>query len=144
MTSFAKAVEWGHVPVSVRTQKRKPILLDAYFCALTLKDRKAVDEMLKNKINEDTFGKREFSHLARRTIRSYLNGIKPGDMQLHLIQGEWQLFASDRTKEALLFLIPYRVFGPGLFERIVLNDNGDGGKRRRTVEASHQPPRPGR
>jgi len=122
MTSFAKAVEWGHVPVSVRTQKRKPILLDAYFCALTLKDRKAVDDMLKNKINEDTFGKREFSHLARRTIRSYLNGIKPGDMQLHLMQGEWRLFASDRAKEALLFLIPYRVFGPGLFERVVLND----------------------
>ena len=123
MTSFAKAVEWGHVPISVRTQKRKPILLDAYFCALTLKDRKAVDEMLRNKINEDTFGKREFTHLARRTIKSYLNRIKPEDMQLHLIQGEWQLFASDRTKEALLFLIPYRVFGPGLFERIVLNDN---------------------
>jgi hypothetical protein len=123
MTSFAKAVEWGHVPVSVRTQKRKPILLDAYFCALTLKDRKAVDEMLRNKINEDTFGKREFTHLARRTIKSYLNMIKPGDVQLHLIQGEWQLFVSDRTKEALLFLIPYRVFGPRLFERLVLNDN---------------------
>jgi SNF2 family DNA or RNA helicase len=122
MTSFAKAVEWGHVPVSVRTQKRKPILLDAYFSALTLKDRKAVDDMLKDKINEDTFGKREFSHLARRTIRSYLNGIKPGDMQLHLIQGEWRLFASNRTKEALLFLILYRVFGTALFERIVLND----------------------
>ena len=122
MTSFAKAVEWGHVPLSVRTQKRKPIILDAYFCALTLKDRKAVDDMLKDKINEDTFGKREFSLLARRTIRSYLNGIKPADMQLHLIQGRWHLFASDRTKEAFLFLVPYRVFGPGLFERIVLND----------------------
>ena len=71
--------------------------------------------MLKNKINEDTFGKREFTHLARRTIKSYLNRIKPEDMRLHLIQGEWQLFASDRTKEALLFLVPYKVFGSGLF-----------------------------
>jgi superfamily II DNA or RNA helicase len=123
IAAFAQAVEWGHIPISVRTQKRKPILLDTFFHVLTLKDRKAIDAALKNSINEETFGKGECVHLARRIVRSFIAGIKPEDMQLHFIQGEWQLYAADRAKEALLFLIPFRIFGPRLFERIVLNDN---------------------
>lgn len=124
ITSFAKAVEWGHIPLSVRTQKRKPILLGAFFHALTLKDRKAVDDVLKKTINENTFGKRKLAYLARRTIRNAMAEITSRDMQIHFVHGNWQLYSPDRSREALLYLVPYRVFGPKLFERIVLNDTG--------------------
>jgi superfamily II DNA or RNA helicase len=120
--SFPKTVEWGQMPLALRTRKRKPILLDAFFHALTLKSRKVLDEYLKGSINEITFGTQKFALLARRLIRESLAELRSAEMQLHYTDGTWQLLCPDREKETMLFLIPYAVFGSRLFERIILND----------------------
>ena len=121
--SFVKTMEWGRVPASLRTRKRKPILFDAFFQALTLKDRKTRDEALKKTVNDTVFGQHKLATLARRLIRASIEEWKSGGMQLHLVDGKWCLMAPDREKEALLFLIPYKVFGFKLFEKIILKDS---------------------
>jgi superfamily II DNA or RNA helicase len=121
--SFARAMEWGRVPASLRTRRRKPILFDAFFQALTLQDRKGRDETLKKTVNDTTFGQHKLATLARRLIRGSIEEWKSGGMQLHLIDGKWSLMAPNRDKESLLFLIPYRLFGFNLFEKIILKDS---------------------
>jgi superfamily II DNA or RNA helicase len=122
--SLVRIVEWGHVPISIRTRKRKPILYDAFFQALAVGDRKAQDEIVKKAIHEEAFGRRAFVTLARRFIRQAIAELKAseGFMQLHLTDEGWQLISADREKEISLFSIPYRLFGHRLFERMILND----------------------
>ncbi|MBA4418662.1 MAG: hypothetical protein C0392_12255 [Syntrophus sp. (in: bacteria)] len=122
ITSFVKTVEWGQIPLSLRSRKRKPLLFDAFFHGLTLKNRKVLDEALKKTINEETFGKPKLATMARRLIRGAVAKLKAGEMQLHFADEQWQLISPDRGKEVLLFFIPYKVFGARLFERIILND----------------------
>ncbi len=117
--SFVKAMEFGRVPASLRTKKRKPILFDAFFEALALNDREARDEALKKIVNDTAFGRHKLAALARRLIRGSIEEWKNGGMQLRLMDGRWHLMSPDKEKEALLFLVPYRVFGSRLFEKIV-------------------------
>jgi superfamily II DNA or RNA helicase len=120
--SFVRTVEQGHVPASLRNRKRKPILIDAFFRALTTRNRKALDEALRKVINEETFGSPKFATLARRLIRESVAELKVEETQLHYTDEGWQLFSADREKEVLLFLIPYKVFGLTLFERALVSD----------------------
>jgi superfamily II DNA or RNA helicase len=120
--SFVRAVEWGRVPMSLRTRKRKPILYDMFFQAFALrKNRKALDEKLKNAINERTFGKPQFASLARRLIRESVAKWNAEAVQLHLTDQGWQFVELDRERELALFSVPYEVFGPALFERVILD-----------------------
>jgi superfamily II DNA or RNA helicase len=121
--SFIRSVEWGRIPMSLRTKKRKPILYDMFFYAATAdKNRKTLDEALKKAINERTFGKAKYGSLARRLIREASAKVVSEEIQLHFTGHGWQLLKPDREKELLLFHIPLQVLGPGIFERVVLGD----------------------
>ncbi len=122
--TLVRAVEWGHVPVSIRTRKRKPILYDMFFQAFALKkNRKILDEALKKAINERSFGKSRFATLARRLIRESVAESKVEEMRLQFTGKKWQFTTADRERELLLFSVPYRVFGPRLFEKVILDDS---------------------
>ena len=124
LMSFVRAVEWGRIPVSLRTRKRKPILYGMFFQAMRSgKNRKALDEALKKAINERTFGKPKFASLARRLIREAAAKAGTEEVQLHFTRQGWQLVKPERDKEMLLFHIPFQVFGPGIFERVILGDS---------------------
>ncbi|MDR2017803.1 MAG: DEAD/DEAH box helicase [Syntrophobacterales bacterium] len=122
--SFIRAVEWGRIPVSLRTKKRKPILYEMFFQALTLdQNRKALDETLKKAINERTFGKTKFASMARRLIREASAQTKTAEVRLHSAEQSWQFLTPDRAKELFLFYIPFQVFGSEIFERVILDDS---------------------
>ena len=123
--SLVKTVEWGRVPMTIRTRKRKPLLYDVFFDALGMEmGRKVLDEVLKTAINERTFGTSRFAALARRLIREAVAESRVDEMRLFLADKTWHLVKADREKELLLYSIPYRVFGPRVFERVIL-DNFD-------------------
>ena len=82
---FIKMVEWGHVPASLRTRNRKPILYDMYFRAFALREnRKALDEALRLMINDRTFGKLRLATLGRRLIRESVQEARVEEVQLRL------------------------------------------------------------
>ena len=122
--SLVKTVEWGHVPLTIRTRKRKPLFYGMYFDALAMKKgRKVLDEALKTAINETTFGAPKYASLARRLIREAVAESRVDEMRLYLHDDGWHLMKTDREKELLLYSIPYRVFGPRIFERVILRDS---------------------
>ena len=122
--SFVRAVEWGRIPLSIRTRKRKPILYEMFFQAVTAGgNRKTLDDALKKAINDRTFGKAKFASLARRLIREAAARARPEEVQVHYTRHGWRVLKPERERELLLFHIPFRVLGPGIFERVVLGDS---------------------
>lgn len=119
--AFPKAVEWGRVPASVRTRKRKPLMYESFFSALKLDNRKDVDETLRTVINDRTFDAPQHAILARRIVREFLSEVRTNEVALHYIDGRWCSLTYDIAKEATIFTILYGIFGPRLFERVVNN-----------------------
>jgi non-specific serine/threonine protein kinase len=117
--SFVRAVEFGRIPLSMRTKKRRPLLYGALFDGLALVGREALDEALKHAVNERTFGRSLLVSQACRLIRGSIRAFKAEDLQFHYTGRGWELIFVDKEKEKLLFLLPYRAFGPALFERVV-------------------------
>jgi superfamily II DNA or RNA helicase len=117
--SFARDVEWGRVPASLRTKKRKAILYDAFFHTLSENSRKGMSTRLKEEINEQTFGKSHLVAEARRMIKSAVDRFKDEDAQFHITPQGWRLITVDKSRETLLFVVPYAIFGSAIFERLI-------------------------
>ncbi len=45
--------------------------------------------------------------------------FRDDELQFHFTDTGWRLISVDKEKEKLLFLVPYKVFGPALFDRLV-------------------------
>jgi len=116
---FVREIEWGTAPASIRTRKRKPILYDALFRALSLNIRKGLGEWLRERINEVTFGRANFASEARRRIKRAIDKFREEELQFHFTDQGWRLISVDKEKEKLLFLVPYAAFGQVLFDRLV-------------------------
>jgi superfamily II DNA or RNA helicase len=117
--AFARHVEWGQIPASLRTRKRKPLLYEAFFQALSSNIKKGLGEKLKETVNEATFGKNHFATEARRIISYALTRFREDEIQFHYTNQGWRLISPDKDMEKLLFLVPYSVFGTDLFERLI-------------------------
>ncbi len=120
--SFVKTVEWGRIPVSVRTRKRKPLLYEAYFKALD-GDEKSADRIIREIINETSFESPQWASLAHGIVKEHLAEARIREASLHLQNGRWHLFASDIGRESRIISMLYGIFGVRLFERVV-NDIG--------------------
>jgi superfamily II DNA or RNA helicase len=117
--SFVRDVEWGRLPASIRTKKRKPVLYNQLFQALGLGIRKGLTEWLGQTINEYSFGRRTFASEARSRIKHAIDKFREEELQFHLTDEGWRLISVDKEKEKHLFIVPYTVFGPVLFDRLV-------------------------
>ncbi len=116
--TLIRSVERARVAFAVRTKKRKPVLYAALFGALPLDGKEAVDDFLKEAIDDWAFGRRESASHARSLIRQALRTFAAEETQLHFTGREWQLITVDKEKEKRLFSVPYEVFGHSLYDRI--------------------------
>ena len=95
------------------------MLYDALFGALAADGRESADgELLKHKIGEDAFGRRQSAYDARALIKRAITVFMGEEAQLHFTGREWQFITVDKEKEKRLFSVPYEVFGHSLYDRI--------------------------
>jgi non-specific serine/threonine protein kinase len=116
--AFARSIERGHVPASLRTKKRRPILYEALFSTLAATSRKTAGEAIKLVIDEYAFGRRNAAAEARRLVRQSVDAFNAEDAHFLFTDRGWRLASVDKEKEKLLFLVPYAAFGAVLFERV--------------------------
>ncbi|MCX8023511.1 MAG: DEAD/DEAH box helicase [Syntrophorhabdaceae bacterium] len=120
---FIRTLEFGRIPAFFKTKKRKPILYDVFFQAVFLSDRKSIDELLKKRINEETFGKRKFVTMARRFIREGVHYLSRKGKELSFVDGEWIFVVHDSKKAIKAFAILFEIFGSEVFEKIILKEH---------------------
>ncbi|MGD0232696.1 MAG: SNF2-related protein, partial [Syntrophorhabdales bacterium] len=116
--SLIRSVELARVPFRMRTKKRKPLFYAALFDALARDGGEQVDAVVRESINEETFGRHHFASEAASLIKRSIDAFRAEDQQFHFADQEWQVIAVDKEKEKLLFLLPYRVFGPAIYSRM--------------------------
>jgi SNF2-related domain/Helicase conserved C-terminal domain len=109
------ALEQGRaVSSALRAKKRKAVLYDTFFRLLSVREAKERDQRIKTAIGMEDWS-RAVSDEAVQWLRQSLSGYARQDARLRICVGRWELQPVDKAREALLYRIPFEVFGPEVF-----------------------------
>lgn len=128
--AFISAFEQGRAVSSpLRAQKRKAVLYKTFFELLPIHQAKERDQRIKAAIALE-YWKRPVHNEAARRLRQWLSIYARPDVRLLIRGRRWELQPVNKAREAVLYRIPFELFGPQIFY-------GASGHDRMTVEASH-------
>jgi SNF2-related domain/Helicase conserved C-terminal domain len=112
---FISALEQGRmVSGALRANKRKAVLYDTFFRLLSMHGTKERDQCINTVISLEGWS-RAVSDEAAQWLRQNLSGYARADVRLQINAGRWELQPVDKAREALLYRIPFNVFGPEIF-----------------------------
>ncbi len=103
---------------SLRTIKRRTFLYRAFFDMLSARTRAAGLRAVNAVLSEGDFNRASIKREAREFLLDYLAVFLRSEKQLQLHNGEWKISPVDKEKEAVLYRIPYEIFGWKIFRDI--------------------------
>ncbi|MGE0469074.1 MAG: SNF2-related protein [Nitrospira sp.] len=113
--SFIRALEQGRaVSAPLRAQKRKAMLYDLFFTLLTVDEVKERDRRIKTVLDQTDWA-RSIRLEAVQWLSHHLSMYASQDVRLQVNERRWTLRAIDKHREALLYRIPFEVFGLDAF-----------------------------
>lgn len=113
--SFIRALEQGRtISAPLRAQKRKGVLYDLFFTSLTVGEAKERDLRIKTALDQSDWA-RSIRLEAAQWLRHHLSVYAGQDVRLQVEGRRWTLHAIDKHREALLYRIPFEVFGLDAF-----------------------------
>jgi len=113
--SFISALEQGRsVSAPLRAQKRKVVLYGLFFTLLTVGEAKERDHRIKTALDQ-TDWTRSIRLEAAQWLRHHLSVYVRPDVRLQIKNERWTLQAIDKSREMLLYRIPFEVFGLDAF-----------------------------
>ncbi len=118
--SFISALEQGrYASAPLRAQKRKAVLYDLFFTLLTVSEAKERDRRIKTALDQTDWTRR-IRHEAARWLQHHLSVYVRQDVRLQVERARWTLQAIDKTREVLLYRIPFEIFGLEAFRGMQL------------------------
>lgn len=120
--AFFPALEQGRtVSGPLRAQKRKAVLYATFFKLLPVREAKERDQRIKTALAPECWA-RAVSHESSRWLKHQLSTYARPDARLRISEGGWTLMPIDKAREALLYQIPFQVFGPEVFRAMRRHD----------------------
>lgn len=112
---FISALEQGRAASApLRAQKRKVVLYDLFFTLLTVSEAKERDRRIKTALDQTDWA-RSIRLEAAQWLKHHLSVYARPDVRLQVENERWMLQAIDKSREVLLYRIPFEVFGLNAF-----------------------------
>jgi len=113
----AKSVSSG-----LKAKKRRTLLYDTFLQLLCLDKASDVRKMVKACVAREEFRPFKIKGEAEHILQRFSEPALDPSVRLVVHQGHWCLIPNDWAKEALLYAIPYTLWGPQLFEGMLEHD----------------------
>ena len=113
--AFISALEQGlGVSGPLRAQKRKAVLYNTFFTLLSVREAKERDQRIKTALAPECWA-RAVSDESYQWLRHHLSVYARSDVRVQISGDGWVLVPINKAREALLYRIPFEVFGPEVF-----------------------------
>ncbi|MBI3605347.1 MAG: SWIM zinc finger family protein, partial [Nitrospirae bacterium] len=109
-----------HPPLSA--QKRKKVIYDIFFRLLQADKKSKPEKIIREGLLEGDFSRAETKKSAKQVLRYFHSIFKAEDERIWLNEGRWFVSRNDKAKEALLYQIPYELFGGDVFKGMAAHD----------------------
>ncbi len=113
----AKSVSSG-----LKAKKRRTLLYEAFFQLLSLHKASDARKMVKSCIAQDEFRPFKIKAEAEQILQRFSMPAMEPSVRLVVHQGHWCLVQNDWAKEALLYAIPYALWGLQVFNGMLEHD----------------------
>jgi non-specific serine/threonine protein kinase len=107
---------------ALRARKRLAVVYEAFFSALSAKNRTEAESVIKKALAHENFNRYQVRKKARDLLKSALSVFLLDERQLLLHEGQWLSVAIDKSKELSLYRIPHEIFGCGIFSNMPSHD----------------------
>lgn len=112
----------GSVSSGLRTKKRRAALYDTFFQLCRVKKSTEGKRLIKACLRQDAFGPFRIKAEAEDLLQFFSAPLLEPSVRLLLHEGQWCVVPHDWEKEALLYAIPYEVWGLTIFEKMSSHD----------------------
>lgn len=117
-----QALEQGRaVSGAMRAHKRKAVLYDTFFRLLTVRASKERDRRINTTIALEGWS-RAVSNEAMQWLTQHVSDYARQDLWLQIHAGRWELLPVEKAREALLYHIPFSLYGPEIFRGMRRSD----------------------
>ncbi|MDR4461919.1 MAG: DEAD/DEAH box helicase [Nitrospirales bacterium] len=106
----------------LRAKKRRALLYDTFFQLIGHHMPSDVRKLVKACIAQDEFRPFKLKAEAEQILQRFSSPALEPSVRLVVHEGHWCLVKNDWAKEALLYAIPYALWGPSIFEGMVEHD----------------------
>lgn len=110
------------VSTGLKAKKRRALLYDTFFQLLGHQKPTDVRKLVKACIAQDEFRPFKLKAEAERILQRFSSPALEPSVRLVVHDGHWCVVMNDWAKEALLYAIPYTLWGPSLFEGMMEHD----------------------
>jgi hypothetical protein len=107
---------------SLSAQKRKKVIYDIFFRLLQADKKSKIEKIIREGLLEGDFSRAETKKSAKQVLRYFHSIFKAEDERIWLNEGRWFVSRNDKAKEALLYQIPYELFGVDVFKGMAAHD----------------------
>ncbi len=112
---FSFFVSINELSPSLRAIKRRTFLYRAFFDMLSARTKAGGLRIINAVLSEGDFKRAQIKREARQFLHDHLEIFLMDEKQLQLHDGEWKISPVDKAKEAVLYKIPYEIFGWKIF-----------------------------
>ncbi|MBI4688785.1 MAG: hypothetical protein HY754_00710, partial [Nitrospirae bacterium] len=104
-----------NVSHALAAQKRQAVIYKTFFEMTRTNNKTEADRIMKDNISSGDFGKSRLRAEAKRLLIYYYSIYKAKEERLQFDGDKWRLVPIDKEKEAMLYRIPFELFGWKIF-----------------------------
>ncbi|WP_447970819.1 DEAD/DEAH box helicase [Nitrospira sp. M1] len=110
------------LPHTFRSRKRKTLLLETLFRLFGTMQPTDATRIIKDAMTANDFQAYAVKSEAQHLLKNWHTLYREQDFRLAYADNQWGFFPNDKTKQALLYAIPYEMFGLHLFRNMNRHD----------------------
>ncbi|MEE9170485.1 MAG: SNF2-related protein, partial [bacterium] len=107
------------VSSGLRTKKRRTALYDTFFQLCRVHEPAEGKKLIKACLRQEEFRPFRVKADAEDLLQFFSRPLLEPSVRLLVHEGQWCLVPNDWTKEALLYAIPYEIWGLQIFEKMI-------------------------
>ncbi len=105
-------------PSALKALKRLTVLYQTFFHLFRLKKDMDENQVIRKALSNGDFTQYTLKKEARDLLKRYAAIIKDEDVRLHFHTQQWFIVPNEKEKEALLYQLPFDLFGPKIFKEM--------------------------
>ena len=110
------------LPPAFKSQKRKAILRETFFRLLATRTHSEANQVIQESMTSNEFKMYLVKSEAKQVLTRFHSTFQEEDFRLAYDNHRWILFPHDKAQQALLYAIPYEIFGHQIFRDMAHHD----------------------
>ena len=119
--NFFRSIDY-RLSTFLRANKRRSFLYKAFFEMISANTKTGAIRTIKDILSQGDFKRAPIKREALRFLSDHLAVFLAKEKQLQLHDGNWIVSPVDKEKEAMLYKIPYEIFGWQIFKGVSEHD----------------------